>query len=56
MSDHSKADSDPRDAVRAAVLAGALAVAACFGVAASFAGQPVEAAEAAQAAQTEQMR
>ena len=56
MIDHAKTDSDPRDAVRAAVLAGALAVAACFGAAATFAGQPAAAAEAAQVHQPEQGR
>ncbi|MGV2494966.1 hypothetical protein [Pelagerythrobacter aerophilus] len=48
MIDHPKADSDPRDTVRAAALAGALAVAACFGAAATFAGQPAAASEATQ--------
>lgn len=48
MTSHAHAGPGPNKAVRAAMIAGALAVSACFAAALSFSGQPAEAAEAAQ--------
>ncbi len=45
MSDAEPAGARPHGAVRAAVAAAALAVAACFGAAISFAQTPVQPAE-----------
>ena len=48
MTCHAHAGLGPNKTVRAAMLAGALAVSACFAAALTFSGQPAEAAEAAR--------
>lgn len=52
MSNFSQGVSRPTNSVRAGVMAAALAVAACFGAAISFANEPLEAANTAQQDQT----
>ena len=49
MTSHAYAGDGPPGTVRAAILAGALVVSACFAAALTFSGQPAKAAETEQA-------